>query len=419
VDGKSGALSPGWLGGQAARWKKARLSPARFNKIGRLARQPRPRVIAIGTVIVAVAAGGATYALTRGGPPPAAAAHHASAVAVPLRVISISPAAGSSDVSGLDPVRVTFSTPLAAGSPRPQIRPGVPGSWQSFGDTLVFTPAMPFGPSRRVTVAVPAGPGGVRSASGSLLAQRVAAQFHTAAFSPLRLSQLLAQLGYLPMSWRSSQVSGKLAAAGQPQGSGLAAQMTFAYSPPPGTFTFDSGYPSLLASMWRPGQFNVILKGAVMAFQSEHNMALTGVPSSGLWQAVLKAAAAGQRNRNGYTYAIANKGSPETLTIWHNGQQVLRSLANTGIPASPTVDGTFPVYLRFRYTIMSGFNPDGSYYSDPVQFVSYFNGGDAVHYFLRATYGWPQSLGCVELPYGDAAQAWPYLTYGSLVSVTG
>jgi Bacterial Ig-like domain/L,D-transpeptidase catalytic domain len=403
-------LSAGRLGGQAARFQKAG---------ARVTGQPKTRVIAMATAIVAVAAGGATYALTRGGPAPAPAARHVRAVAVALRVTSVSPASGARGVSGIDPVRVTFSTPLAAGSPRPEIRPAVPGSWQSFGDTLVFTPAMPFAPSRRVTVAVPAGAAGVRSAAGKQLARPVTAVFRTAGYSPLRLSQLLAELGYLPLSWRPEQVSGKFSAIDAPPQSGLAAQVAMAYSPPPGTFTFDSGYPGLLASMWRPSRFNVILKGAVMAFQSEHNMVLTGVPSVGLWHAVLKAADVGQRNVNGYTYAIANKGSPETLTIWHNGHEVLRSLANTGIPASPTVNGTFPVYSRFRFTIMSGFNPDGSYYSDPVQFVSYFNGGDAVHYFARASYGFPQSLGCVELPYSDAERAFPYLSYGSLVSVTG
>ena len=50
-----------------------------------------------------------------------------------------------------------------------------------------------------------------------------------------------------------------------------------------------------------------------------------------------------------------------------------------------------------------------------MQWVSYFNGGDAVHYFARGSYGWPQSLGCVELPYTAAAQAYPYLPYGTLV----
>jgi hypothetical protein len=35
------------------------------------------------------------------------------------------------------------------------------------------------------------------------------------------------------------------------------------------------------------------------------------------------------------------------------------------------------------------------------------------------SYGWYQSLGCVELPWNEAAKAYPYLTYGSLVTVTG
>ena len=124
-------------------------------------------------------------------------------------------------------------------------------------------------------------------------------------------------------------------------------------------------------------------------------------------------------NQNGYTYAVASKSTPETLTIYHNGHVVLRTLANTGIPVSPTVDGTFPVYERFRFQIMRGVNPDGSAYADPVSYVSYFNGGDAVHYFPRGSYGFQQSLGCVELPWNSAARAYPYLTYGSLVTVTG
>src|ERR1035441_8132500 len=86
---------------------------------------------------------------------------------------------------------------------------------------------------------------------------------------------------------------------------------------------------------------------------------------------------------------------------------------------APTVDGTYPVYLRYRNQIMKGTNPDGTKYADPVQFVAYFNGGDAVHSFPRYSFGYPQSLGCVELSLGDSAQAWPYLTYGSLVTVAG
>ena len=43
-------------------------------------------------------------------------------------------------------------------------------------------------------------------------------------------------------------------------------------------------------------------------------------------------------------------------------------------------------------TTMSGTNPDGSHYVDPgIQWVSYFNGGDALHGFVRGSYGFPRA----------------------------
>jgi hypothetical protein len=42
-----------------------------------------------------------------------------------------------------------------------------------------------------------------------------------------------------------------------------------------------------------------------------------------------------------------------------------------------------------------------------------------VHEFARASYGSYQSLGCVELPWAAAKKAYGYLSYGSLVTVTG
>jgi hypothetical protein len=49
--------------------------------------------------------------------------------------------------------------------------------------------------------------------------------------------------------------------------------------------------------------------------------------------------------------------------------------------------------------------------------VAYFNGGDAVHQFPRASYGFPQSNGCVELPSTTAQQAWADDPIGTLVTV--
>jgi lipoprotein-anchoring transpeptidase ErfK/SrfK len=271
-----------------------------------------------------------------------------------------------------------------------------------------------------VTITVPGGRSGVRSASGALLTASVTDHFGTGSYSQQALAELLAEQGYLPMTFtpvstgatrEQSQLSAPDPASLTPAGQ--------AYSPPAGTFTFDQGYPSSLQSQWNPNGANILLRGAVMAFQSQHNMTIDGNLTPKFWTALFLAQERGERNQNGYTYAVADQHDPETLTIYHNGHFAMRSLTNTGIPVSPTVNGTFPVYARYRFQIMSGTNPGGSHYADPVSFVSYFNGGDAVHYFPRGGYGYQQSLGCVELPYNAAEQAYPYLTYGSLVTVTG
>ena len=283
---------------------------------------------------------------------------------------------------------------------------------------MVFTPEAAFSPSKRVTVAVPSGPAGVRSISGGLLTAAATEHFTTGAYSQLALAEMLAQQGYLPMTWSRMQTGATRAESSLDVDPASMTPAGAAYDPPAGTFQWNPGYPSSLRHMWSPDKANLILRGAVMAFESQHNMTVDGSLTPRLWNALFRAQARGEQNQNGYTYAIASKQSPEMLTIWHDGRVVERTLANTGIPVSPTVDGTFPVYERFRFTIMSGTNPDGSHYSDPVSFVSYFNGGDAVHYFPRGSYGFQQSLGCVELPYTAAQRAYPYLTYGSLVTVT-
>lgn len=68
---------------------------------------------------------------------------------------------------------------------------------------------------------------------------------------------------------------------------------------------------------------------------------------------------------------------------------------------------------------MRGTNPDGSTYDDKgVPWVSYFNGGDAVHGFERASYGSRQSNGCVELPIATAKQVYGYLAIGDPVIIS-
>lgn len=385
----------------------------------------RGRVAILGAAIIALLAAGTWFALTHasahtagnGSTGSAAAGHHPAVgevTAKPLQVLTVTPAAHATGVDGVTPIKVVFSAALAADSPMPKISPKIAGSWQpAAGNAIQFVPAAGFKQHTAVRVQIPAGRGGVRSATGGLLSAPVTVRFRTGSFSTGRLDQLLAQLGYLPLTWTPASPAAATSLTG------TAAQESAAYDPPAGTFSWKHGYPRQLRTFWDHGDSSsLVINGAVRAFEFDHDITMDGIAGPEVWKALFAAADAGQRNTHGYTYAIASEHDPETLTIWHDGHKVLHSLANTGIPGRTTVPGTFPVYLRYRNTIMRGTNPDGTKYADPVQFVSYFNGGDAVHYFVRASYGFPQSLGCVELPYSAAVTAFPYLTYGSLVTVT-
>jgi peptidoglycan hydrolase-like protein with peptidoglycan-binding domain len=208
--------------------------------------------------------------------------------------------------------------------------------------------------------------------------------------SVLGQQEILAILGYLPVAWT-----------------------------PSGFVWRWQTMPLALEWQWVPGAYTVVLRGAITAFEAHVGLPLDGNITAGE-TAALQAAAANPTagaNPNGYSYALASESLPETLTVWHNGSVVRVSAANTGGAGVATPRGTWPVYERLRAQIMTGTNPGGGHYADPVQYVAYFHGSDAVHYIARATYGSPQSLGCVELPLGNAAIVWPYLTYGTLVTV--
>jgi peptidoglycan hydrolase-like protein with peptidoglycan-binding domain len=356
--------------------------------------------------VLAVAGAAAAIVIAAQDSGQAAAAASASSgrptavAAPPPRVVSVSPGAGARHVDGAATVTVAYSGTLSAAAALPVLSPAIAGSWRRAGDTAVFTPdaGFPQDTTVKVTAAQPSG------------AAPVSASFTTGGYHVLRLQQILAQLGYLPLTWTPAASAGVNTAA---------AQLAAAYTPPPGTFSWKPGYPAQLRAFWSPGTSNTLDRGAITAFEADHGLTTDGSAGPAVWRALLTAAVKDQRDRHGYSYAVASKSTPESLTIWHDGSQVFSTAANTGIPAAPTADGTFPVYEKLPFQVMTGANPDGSRYSDPVWWISYFNGGDAVHYFDRPSYGYPQSLGCVELPYDAAKEAYSYLPYGTLVTVTG
>jgi peptidoglycan hydrolase-like protein with peptidoglycan-binding domain len=309
------------------------------------------------------------------------------------------------------PITLSFSKPVskALGGSMPDISPQTQGTWHKVNArTIRFEPqGFGYGLGAHVTVGLPNGVkliGG--QASGDAWSGWTVPQGSTK-----RLQQLLAGLGYLPLGFNY---------AGSPPGHTPADQEAAATDPPAGTFTWRyPNTPAALRNLWAPGALGEMTKGAIMAFENTEGMTADGIPGPAVWNALITAAVKGQNNSFGYTFVQVSEGSPESESTWHNGKTVASGAVNTGIPATPTAQGVFAVFEHALSVTMQGTNADGSHYDDPgVPYVSYFNGGDALHGFIRASYGFPQSDGCVEMPYSEAASVYPYTPIGTLVDVS-
>ncbi len=311
------------------------------------------------------------------------------------RVVS-EPAAGGR-VSPRGTLTLTFAEPVSAvlGPRLPRLEPRISGHWTQIDThTLSFRPAgLGFGLGGTVTVRLP----------GASLAWKVAGG------STLRLQELLARLGYLPVRWRAASDSPSTPAS----------EIAAAVRAPQGAFSWR--YPQIpdsLRNLWKEGSWNVVTQGAVMRFEDEHGFATDGVAGPQVWRALIHDDLAGRRYDAGYSYVFVHETVPQSLSLWHAGSVLLTSPGNTGIAQSPTAPGTWPVFEHIPVGTMSGTNPDGSHYHDPgIRWISYFHGGDALHEFPRASFGTPQSLGCVELPEAAAARIWPYTPIGTLVTI--
>jgi peptidoglycan hydrolase-like protein with peptidoglycan-binding domain len=377
-------------------------------------RRRRVRLVLVLVLVVAAVAVGAYVAGRHTGSGSTSAAsggsgHAATATTVglpPLTVVSTSPASGATDVPSDQAVTVRFSAPVTGTGGLPAFVPAVAGTWTRAGPAT-FAATAPFIPTTTESLVIPAGAGGPRGRDGATLARPDTVTFTVAQASTERLQQLLAQLGYLPLTFTasgplSSPVQATTAQAG-----------AFAWKWP--------GLPSSLTSLWTEGAENVITKGAVMNFENQSGLTVDGLAGSQVWTALVTDAATGKDNADPYTYVFVSKQLPEALTLFENGVPTLVNIpVNTGAPGADTTDGTYPVFEHVTSSRMVGTNPDGSTYDDPaVPWASFFNGGDALHGFVRATYGAPQSNGCVEMTIADAAEVWPLTPIGTLVTVVG
>ncbi len=312
------------------------------------------------------------------------------------------------------PLTLHFTSPIAnAHLSAWRVVPPTPGQWSKETSTTDrFTPSTPygFGPGALVAAEIPAGPIGPVAMNGSYLAKATKIEWTTPPPSVLRLQQLLAEEGYLPVSWQAATASSQISTA--------SAQDRAIYHPPSGHFHWKyANLPAALHALWTPGKMSVMTKGAIMQFERVNHLPVDGIAGPQVFAALIRDRLKGSTSPDGYSYLSVTESQPETLELWVNGKLTLKTLANTGIPATPTYLGTYAIFERLRFQIMRGKNPNGVPYADPVSWINYFAGSDAVHGFYRASYGFPQSLGCVELPLAVASTVFHAVHYGTLVTV--
>jgi peptidoglycan hydrolase-like protein with peptidoglycan-binding domain len=343
-------------------------------------------------------------------------------------------------IDGTLPLRVRLSAPPASFSPRPTLSPAIAGNWSTRGDSEIFTPSSTLDPCADYTLTVPAASSAV---AHSPLGRPRTVALSVQCPSVRGLQQTLARLGYLPYGAHSSIRAREFrddVAAAQTDATGAtsaasssttAAQASLAgvsatevdrrvaaidaFDPSPDApVAHVSDAPPL-----EYGQLDETTKGALTVFQSEHEIEPTGTPDAATWKALLRAAEKHRRAPSPYTFVTVTESLPETLQVHRDGRVVFSTPANTGVPGAETAQGIFPIYSRFVSTTMTGTDVDGTKYTVPdVPWVNYFNGGDAVHGYPRASYGFPQSNGCVELPIEAAARVYPMLKVGDIVEVS-
>ncbi len=105
----------------------------------------------------------------------------------------------------------------------------------------------------------------------------------------------------------------------------------------------------------------------------------------------------------------------EQMLYAYNGDEVVASfLVSTGTWLHPTVTGEYQVYVKYRYTDMTG--PD--YYLPDVPYTMYFYKGYGIHgTYWHDNFGTPMSHGCVNMRTSEAAWLFDFASVGTLVNV--
>ena len=106
----------------------------------------------------------------------------------------------------------------------------------------------------------------------------------------------------------------------------------------------------------------------------------------------------------------------QTLTAYEGQTPILQSVVSTGAWPTPTVVGTFEIYVKYPTTTMYGGSDADYYYLPDVPNVMYFYSGYALHgTYWHNNFGTPMSHGCVNLSESDAQWLFNWASEGTKV----
>ncbi len=106
--------------------------------------------------------------------------------------------------------------------------------------------------------------------------------------------------------------------------------------------------------------------------------------------------------------------SDQLLRAYVGNTEVYRCVVSTGRYPYTTVTGQFRVYVKYRYTLMTG----PGYYLPNVPHTMYFYRGYAIHgAYWHNNFGTPTSHGCINLTLSDAAWVYNWSPVGILVVI--
>jgi len=99
----------------------------------------------------------------------------------------------------------------------------------------------------------------------------------------------------------------------------------------------------------------------------------------------------------------------------YSGDSVVNSfLVSTGVWQTPTVTGKYKIWVKLRYSDMSG----PGYYLPDVPYVMYFYKDYGLHgTYWHNNFGNPMSHGCVNLSIPDAEWVYNFTSVGTVVNV--